>query len=167
VCKQDKPLLSSLMQEECAVRLLNEQKTLPGNCEMYYVVLNYTVWTQICTNEWVYCVPRRNSMTILCADRDPVDVPLKGAGRLSVDPNCKGYSRTALLQLLCAVNVNTSLAKEHRLVQIQLRNECREDLGTRVNMSKVNLNFNFRQIVSHAMTYGMQGSRLGTWRSTY
>jgi hypothetical protein len=89
-------------------------------------------------------------MTILCAERDPVDVPLKGAGRLSVDPTCKGYSRTALLQPLRAVNVNTSLAKEHRLAQIQLRNECCEELGTRVNMSKVNLNLNFRQIFSHA-----------------
>jgi hypothetical protein len=42
------------------------------------------------------------------------------------------------------------LAKEHRLAQVQLHNECCEELGTRVNISKVNWNLNFRQTVSHA-----------------
>jgi hypothetical protein len=45
VCKQYKPLLSSLMQEECAVRLLKDRKVLPSSCELYYVVLDHTVWT--------------------------------------------------------------------------------------------------------------------------
>ena len=78
MCKQAKPLLSSLMQEECAVRLLNEHRTLQSSCELHYVQLNHTVWTQITDNEWIYYVPRRKSIIILCADRDPVDVPLKG-----------------------------------------------------------------------------------------
>ena len=86
VCKQNKPLLSSLTQEECLVRLLKERKTLPDSCEVHYVQLTNTVWTRINDNEWTYYVPRRDSMTILCADRDPVDIPLKGAGKLSVDP---------------------------------------------------------------------------------
>jgi hypothetical protein len=150
VCKQDKPLLSSLMQEECAVRLLKEQKILPGSCEVHYVQLTHTVWTQINDNEWIYYVPRKASMTILCAGRDPVDVPLKGAGRSSVDSTCNGYSRAALLQPLRAGKANTSNAKEHRLVQVQLHNECCEELGTRVNLSKLNLKLGFRQTVSHA-----------------
>jgi hypothetical protein len=85
-------------------------------------------------------------MTILCAGRDPIDVPLKGA--LSVDPTCKGYSRAALLQPLRAAKANNSNAKENRLVQVQLHNECCEELGTRVNLSKLNLNF--QEIVSRA-----------------
>ena len=150
VCKKDKPLLSSLTQEECAVRLLKKRRVLPSSCEIHYVQVNHTVWTQISTNKWVCYVPGRDSMTILCADRDPVDVPLKAAGRLSVDPNYKGYSRVALLQHLRTAKVNVSSAKEHRLAQIQLHNECCEELGTRVNTSKINLNLNFRQTVSHA-----------------
>jgi hypothetical protein len=43
VCKQDQPLLSSLMQEEFAVRLLKERKILPGSCEVHYVQLTHTV----------------------------------------------------------------------------------------------------------------------------
>ena len=86
------------MQEECAVRLLNEHRTLPSSCELHYVQLTHTVWTQITDNEWIYYVPRRDSITILPAGRNPVDVPLKEAGRLSIDPVYRGYSRAALLQ---------------------------------------------------------------------
>ena len=71
------------MQEECAVRLLNEHRTLSSSCELHYVQLTHTVWTQITDNEWIYYVPRRDNITILCAAGDPVDVPLKGAG---IDP---------------------------------------------------------------------------------
>jgi hypothetical protein len=150
VCKQVRPLISSQVQEECAVRLLREQGNLPSSCELHYVVLNNTVWTQIGKNEWVYYVPNRDSITILCADRVPVDVPLKGAGKLSIDPACKGYSRAALLQPLRSVNANTSSAREHRLAQAQLSTEYCEELKTRVNLSRLNLDLNFRQTVSHA-----------------
>ena len=88
------------MQEERAVRLLNEHRTLPSSCELHYVQLTHTVWTQITDIEWIYYVPRRDIIIIFCADRDPVDVPLKGVGRLSIDPACKDYSRAALLQPL-------------------------------------------------------------------
>lgn len=150
VCQQSKPLLSSLMQEDCAVRLLKERKLIPGKCEVNYVQLTNTVWTQISDSEWLYYVPSKDSITILCAGHDPVDIPLKGAGKLFVDSNCKGYSRAALLQPLRTGKVNTSGTKEHRLVQVDLHNECCEELGTRVNLNKLKLNLNFRQTVSHA-----------------
>ena len=69
VCKQNKPLLSSLTQEECAVRLLKGRKTLPDSCELHYVQLNNTIRIQINDNEWIYYVPGRDSTTILCAER--------------------------------------------------------------------------------------------------
>jgi hypothetical protein len=63
VCKQSKPLLSSLMQDECAVRLLKEWTSLPNSCEMHYVQLANTVWTQISDNEWVHYVLSKDSIT--------------------------------------------------------------------------------------------------------
>ena len=54
VCKQGKPLLSSLVQEECAVRLLKVWKTVPDSCEAHLVKLTHTVWTQLNDNEWIY-----------------------------------------------------------------------------------------------------------------
>jgi len=97
----------------------------------------------------------------LCTGQDPVDIPLKGAGRLSVDPTCKGYSRAALLRTLRAIKTNSSNTKEHRLVQVQLHNECCEELGTRVNLIKLNLNLNFRQTVSHADDLSYAGIKVG------
>jgi hypothetical protein len=47
VCKQGKPLLSSLVQEECTVRLLKMWKC----CEVHLVQLPHTVWTQVNDNE--------------------------------------------------------------------------------------------------------------------
>jgi hypothetical protein len=89
------------MQEECPVRLLKERKIIPASCEVHYVQLTNTVWTQINDNEWIYYVPRIDSMTILRAGPDPVDIPVKGTDRLSVNPTCKGYSRAAYCNL-CA-----------------------------------------------------------------
>ena len=120
VCKQDKPLLSSQVQEECAVRLLKMWKTLPNSCEVHFVQLTHTVWTPVNDNEWVYYAPGTDSMTVLCNDRDPVDIPLKGAGKLFIDSTCKGYSKAALLQPMRSVLVNSSKTKDSQLIQVKL-----------------------------------------------
>ena len=99
-------------------------------------------------------------MTIFCAGRDPVDVPLKGAGRLSVGSTCKVYSRAALLQPLRAVTTNKSNTKEYRPAQVLLHNECCEELCTRVNLSKLDLNLYFQQTVSHADDLRHAGNKL-------
>jgi len=131
VCRQDKPLLSSLVHEECTVRLLKVWKTLPDSCEVNFVQLTHTVWTQVSDNEWIYYTPGVDSMTVLRADRDPVDIPLKGARKLLIDPICKGYSRAALLQPMRVIHANNSNGGNNQLTQVQLNNECCEELGTR------------------------------------
>ena len=67
---------------------------------------------------------------MLCADRDLGEVPLKGAGKLTLDPTCKGYSRAALLQPMRVINATSSKSGSNQLVQVQLRNECCEELAT-------------------------------------
>ena len=106
------------------------------------------MWTQIGDYEWIYYVPQKDSITIVCTGRDPMDIPLKGAGRLSVDSHCKGYSRAALLQPLHTNQANTSNTKEHRLAQIPLQHECCEELGTKVDLDKLKLNLNFQHSLS-------------------
>ena len=71
VCKQDKPLLSSLVQEECAVRLLKVWKTLPNSCEVHLVKFTHSVWTQVNDNEWIYYAPGTENMTVLRNDQRP------------------------------------------------------------------------------------------------
>jgi hypothetical protein len=89
-------------------------------------------------------------MTVLCADRDPVDIPLKGTGKLILDPTCKGYSKAALLRPVRVIKANSSKRLNNQLIQVQLRNECCEELGTRLNLTTLNLDHNFRETVSHA-----------------
>jgi len=100
-------------------------------------------------NEWIYYTPGADSLTVLCADRDPVDIPLKGTGKLILDPTCKGYSRAALLQPVRIVHANSSKGN-NQLIQVKLRNECCEELGTRINLSTLSIDLNFRETVSHA-----------------
>jgi hypothetical protein len=45
---------------------------------------------------------------------------------------------------------NSSNQKENQLIQVKLHNECCEELGTRLNLSTLNLNLNFRETISHA-----------------
>lgn len=93
VRQQDKPFLSSLVQEECAVQLLKVWKTLPKSCEVHFVQMTHTVCTQVNDNEWVYYTPEAESMTVLFSNCDPLDIPLKGEGKLFLKSTCKGYKR--------------------------------------------------------------------------
>jgi hypothetical protein len=90
---------------------------------------------------------------VLCADPDPVDIPLLvggGGGKLLYDPTCNGYSQSALLQPRRSVLANSSNHKENQLIQVKLHNECCEKLGSCLNLSTMNLNLNFRETISHA-----------------
>jgi len=89
-------------------------------------------------------------MTVLCADRDPIDIPLRGAGKLVLDPTCKGYSKAALLQPVRVIKAYGSRSRNNILIQVKLQNECCEELGTRLNLSTLKLDLNFRETVSHA-----------------
>lgn len=67
-----------------------------------------------------------------------------------IQPTYKGYSKAALLQPLHSVAVNDSQTKENQLIQVKLQNESCEELGTRANLSKLHLNLNFQETISHA-----------------
>jgi hypothetical protein len=47
-------------------------------------------------------------MTVLCADRDSVDIHVKEVGKRFLDSTCKGYSKGALLQPMRPVRANSS-----------------------------------------------------------
>jgi len=149
-------------------------KTLPDSCEVHLVKLTHIVWTQV-NDEWIYYAPGTESMTVLRNDRDPVDILLKGAGKLVIDSTCKGYSKAALLQPMRSVVANSSNNRDSQLIQVKLHNECCEELGTRLNLSTLNLDLNFREIISHAddLRYaGIKGKDLERhvleheWRNT-
>ena len=65
-----------------------------------------------------------------------------------LEPACKGYSKAALLQPVRVVKSDGSGSANNKLIQVKLRNECCEVLGTRLNLSTLKLDLNFRETVS-------------------
>jgi hypothetical protein len=72
VCKQNEPLLSSHLQENCVVLLLQSRGNIPASCDKQIVELSNSVWTQLDSNAWIYFVPRSEGITILCRGKPPV-----------------------------------------------------------------------------------------------
>ena len=132
------------------MRVLKVSKSLPDSCEMHFVQLTRTVWIQVNDYEWVYYAPGTDSLTMLCADRDPTAIPLQGAGKLAIDSTCKGYSKAALLQPMRSVLANGPNNRVNQLIQVKLHKECCEELGTRLNSSTFYLDLNFLESISHA-----------------
>ena len=93
VCRQEHPLLSSLVQEECAIRLLKGWNRLPGSCEPCAVDAH-----GVDADIRVDLLHTGSGQPDGVRRSGPGEVPLKGAGKLTLDPTCKGYSRAALLQ---------------------------------------------------------------------
>lgn len=95
------PLLNSHMQETYAIKLLQPRLNIPK--------LTHTIWTQLENrNEWIYFIPMKDSITILCPDKEPLDVVLTSTGKLTIRPGCKGYGLTALLATKTDVSANTT-----------------------------------------------------------
>jgi hypothetical protein len=149
VCKQNHPMISSHSQESCAVKLLQSSGQIPHSCETRIVKLRNTVWIQLLNNDWIYFSPILDSVTVLCDDKEPVDVSLKGIGKLHINSGCKGYSSTALLPTSLTVTSNTSVNGGDLLTQIPLQLDCREELIGKLNFSKIHLDMKFKQVISH------------------
>jgi hypothetical protein len=60
-------------------------------------------------------------MAVLCADRDPIDLPLRGAGKLILDPTRKGYSKAALLQPVREIRTDVSQSGNNQLIQVNCK----------------------------------------------
>jgi hypothetical protein len=62
-----------------------------------------------------FYAPHPDVMTILCHDNNPVDVHLKGLGKLQVHSGCKGYSTSTLLYGSSVVGNTSVAAKDEHL----------------------------------------------------
>jgi hypothetical protein len=107
------------------------------------------VWTQLRNNTWIYFAPIADTITILCNNENPVDVSLKGIGKLQVHPGCKGYGTTTILYGNSNVgNVSTQM-KGDLISQVPLQYDCCKELGIQVNLSKLAMDLTYRRTVSH------------------
>lgn len=127
VCKQNQPLLSSHLQENCVVELLQPKGSVPPICEKRVAELSNPVWTQLTNNEWMYFIPSRESVTILCLGQPPVDVMISGTGKLGVNTNCKGYGKSAVFQTHSILDVGNPCYESDFMSKVHLAYDCCED----------------------------------------
>jgi hypothetical protein len=73
---------------------------------------------------------------------------LKGAGKVSINTGCTGYSLTTLLNTKNQVQVNTSKPGD-LLSKLDAQFECCDKLGTSVNLSHIELDMKLKHVVSH------------------
>jgi hypothetical protein len=120
VCKQKHPLFPSYeySQESWAIRMLQPRRGISKYCETGVVHLINTLWIHLQNNSWIYFALHTDNMTILCRDEEPVDIPIKGMGKLSSSPGCKGYSISAMLQASSIVTCNLTLKDGNLLPQV-------------------------------------------------
>jgi hypothetical protein len=112
------------------------------------VQLKNTIWTQLDNNEWLYFVPTSESVTVLCNNKEPVDVTLSGVGKFGLKAGCKGYSLVALLQTNVIINAK-GIKRNDMLSQASLDFECLEELKFHFNTSGKLVNIEFKQVASH------------------
>jgi hypothetical protein len=61
---------------------------------------------------------------------------------------------------MCVIQANSSNGGNNQLIQVQLNNECCEELGTRLKLSTLKLDLNFCETVSHADDLKYAGVRV-------
>jgi hypothetical protein len=149
VCKQNQPLLSSHLHDNCEVKLLQPRSNIPHSFDKRIVEIYNSVWTQLDNNEWIYFVPSSESITVLCTDKAPIDVVLTGIGKLDITSGCRGYSKIALLQTQSVIAINSSEYENDLMSKANLDFDCCEELGIKFNISSIHLNASFKHIVSH------------------
>jgi len=70
-------------------------------CEMRIVELYNFIWVQLDNNELTYFIPNVDTVTVVCRNREPVELPIMGVGKLSLSSGCKAYSKSTILQAHC------------------------------------------------------------------
>jgi hypothetical protein len=104
VCKQQRTLFSTATAESCAVMMFQKREILPSEYDTSLVRLSHTVWIQLRNNTWIYFAPILDTITVLCNNRNPVDVGLKGIGQLQVVKDMAPLpSSTVILMLVTLV----------------------------------------------------------------
>jgi hypothetical protein len=140
------------------MKLLQHRLCIPKICDTRIVQITHTIWTQLEKgNERIYFNPLSDSIIVLCPEKDPIDVILTGTGKLTIQPSCKGYSLTDLLQNKNNIQVNTSKYGGDLLSRIESPFDCCEGFGLSRNLSHNELDLKFKHIVTYVEKHNRSG----------
>lgn len=147
VCKQNYPIMSSHLHEECEVKMLQHVKEVPLDCSQRIAKLTRTLWTQINNNEWLFVSPNPETLTVSCQGQQPSDVILNGTGKIKFFKTCKGYGSTTIIQ--SQGTVRTNVTSYDIIPSAALEYDCCIYGDQKVNLSEILLNLPMKHMVNH------------------
>ena len=142
------------------VKLLQPRGNVPTICEKRIVEMSNSIWTLLTNNEWIYFVPTSESITILCAEKPPVDIIVAGIGKLGINAHCKGYGKSALFQTHSILDANNQGYESDFMSKVHLEYDCCEELHIKFNISTLHLNTSFKHVVTHLDDLKMASRRI-------
>ncbi|PSN49255.1 hypothetical protein C0J52_08201 [Blattella germanica] len=128
VCKQKQPLLSTHLNINCIVKLLQPITNILENSEKRVISIPTTLWIQLDNNKWLYFDPQIESVTILCKGDEPIDTIVKGVGKFRMNSGCKGFSKNMVLMTEEILVDKNSTEGGDLLSQPNLIYDCCEEL---------------------------------------
>ena len=146
VCKQNNPVQTTHLHEECEVEMLQSIRTIPPSCSQRIADINQTIWTQLNDNEWLYVAPQPDVLTVLCPKQEPSDIEITGTGKLILNSTCKAYGSRVLIQ---AQTIKTSNNTEKDIIpSLCLEFDCCTSEGKTAKLDNIQLELPMKSIVN-------------------
>lgn len=135
ICRQTFNVYSTHNSEDCAFTLMSGSMTLPLDCTQRVVSLVNSLWNKLDKNLWIYVVPNKEKLTVLCQGKEPVDIILEGVGKLIFYESCKAYGNSILIQTQKMIVSNTT--SKDFTPELNLQIDCCEELAdkNRINVT--------------------------------
>ena len=110
ICKESLPIQTYVPNADCESTLLHPStQIVPNVCVKRVLTLSNVYWIPLhLSNDWLFVAPKEEIFTTLCPDRKSNSFMLKGRGKLTLRPRCKGYSTHSTLYAMSTHNVNNS-----------------------------------------------------------
>ena len=83
-------------------------KNLPTSCKTQTIQANLEIWHYISNNEWIFITNQILELTLTCSSTHLEDVELKFTGIIRLEPECKGYTQSTILEPTQEITTNRS-----------------------------------------------------------
>jgi hypothetical protein len=109
VCREEIPIYTYIPEVDCEATLLHPSTTrIPDSCECRFFKLSKTLWIPLhSSNQWLFVNPNAETLTILCP-HETITVKTQNKGKLTLKPECKGYSSYVTLYAMSTTVTNSS-----------------------------------------------------------
>jgi hypothetical protein len=109
ICKGEIPIYTYTPDLDCEATLLHPSTTrIPDDCDYSFFKLSRTFRIPLHkSNKWLFVTPQVETFTVLCP-QETITLKLKNEDKLTLKPECKGYSSYVTLYTMSTVYTNVT-----------------------------------------------------------